>query len=384
MKLGKHLNTAVALGVAAGLTLGGSVAAAPDAGEYRFGIVSDDTGPLAAAGVSFHNGADLAVEEINANGWAGEGVTINLQVKDSGSDAARAVQAMNQFGADRRVLAATCCILSSIAAAVSPIAMNSKLPLVIYGATRDGLPQEPFVSSVVALPGPQEVALSERLVADLKPKSVAYFFAGDNDIFMARAKAMQEVLAGAGAETVAEITTLGNDTDFTGPATQAIATNPDMILVMTTQQAAVGIITALRQRGYEGQIATSEVISPPAIFEKSGTTVAGIPFALSFQPGVSDSDMAVGFIEAYQTKHGNLPDVYAAQGYTAIQLIAQALKTLDGKPEREALAKAIWATKSIDHNLYDGQEIENGQARTPQTLIVNWTPEGQIELWGAD
>lgn len=383
MKFIHTTNRVIALGLAASIGLASPSFAEPDAGEYRLGIVSDDTGPIASAGISFHHGADLAIDEINANGLAGQGVTLNLQVKDSGSDAARAVQAMTQFGADKRVLAATCCILSSIAAAVSPIAMNSNLPLVIYGATRDGLPQEPYVTSVVALPGPQEVNLAKRLVADLAPKSVAYFFAGDNDIFMARAKAMQKVLVDSGATTAAEITTLGNDTDFTGPATQAIATKPDLVLVMTTQQPAVGIITALRQRGYEGHIATSEVISTPAIYEKSREIVANIPFALSFQPGVSQTDQAKAFIEAFQAKHGALPDVYAAQGYTAIQLIAQAMKSLDGKPTREALAKAIWSTKSIEHNLYGGQEMENGQARTPDTLIVNWTPDGKVEHWKA-
>ena len=126
---------------------------------------------------------------------------------------------------------------------------------------------------------------------------------------------------------------------------------------------------------------TSEVISPPAVFEKSGATVANIPFALSFQPGVSDSSTAQSFIDAYQADYGKLPDVYAAQGYTAIQLIAQGMKSLDGKPTRKALAEAIWGITDIEHNVYGGQEMANGQARTPATLIVNWTPEGKVQSW---
>ena len=381
MKFYGPTTRALMLALLSGAVFSGPASAAPDAGEYSLGIVSDDTGPLASAGQSYHHGADLAVEEINANGTAGEGVKLQLQVKDSGSDPARAVQAMTQFAADRQILATTCCILSSIAAAVSPIAVNQAMPLVIYGATRDGLPKEPYVTSVVALPGPQEVQLAKRLAADLKPASVAYFLAGDNDIFMARAAKMKEVLDAAGAKSVAEITTLGNDTDFTGPATQAMATDPDLILVMTTQQAAVGIITALRQRGYEGTIATSDVLSPPAIFEKSGETIANIPFALSFQPGLSDSEQAKAFISAYQKKYGGLPDVYAAQGYTAIQYVAQALKSLDGKPTRQALAEALWGTTAIENNVYGGQKMEGGQALTPSTLIVDWTAGGKVELW---
>lgn len=383
MTQGKFLVSALALTLAAGISASTAVQAAPDAGEYQIGIVSDDTGPIAAAGISYHHGADLAISQINAQGLAGKGVTLSMKVKDSGSQAARAVQGMTQFSADRHILATTCCILSSIAAAVSPIAMTQHVPLVIYGATRNGLPQKPFVTSVVALPGPQEVKMAERLAETVKPKSVVYFLAGDNEIFQARAKAMQDVLVKAGAKTAAEITTLGSDTDFTGPATQAIAANPDLVLVMTTQQPAVGIITALRQRGYKGTIATSEVISPPAIFQKSGKTVAGIPFATSFQPGISDSPEATAFIDAYKAKYNELPDVYAAQGYTAIQFIAQALKSLDGKPTRDALAQAMWDTKDIQHNVYGGQKMEDGQARTPDTLIVNWNDNGKIVRWTA-
>ena len=196
--------------------MAGAAWADPTPGQYNIGIISDDTGPVASAGISYHRGADLAIEEINAKGFAGEGVTLNLLVKDSGTDAARAVQAMTQFAADRTVLATTCCIITPIAGALVPIAMNNKLPLVIYGATRDGLPQEPYVTSVVALPGPQEVMMARRLAEELKPKRVAYYVTGDNDIFLTRAHAVKAVFEEAGAETVAEISTLANDTDFTG------------------------------------------------------------------------------------------------------------------------------------------------------------------------
>ncbi|WBU52988.1 ABC transporter substrate-binding protein [Paracoccus sp. SCSIO 75233] len=333
------------------LSLGGAAFAAPTPGEYNIGIISDDTGPIASAGISYHNGAELAVEEINAGGYAGDGVTLNLLVKDSGTDAARAVQAMTQFAADRSVMATTCCIITPIAGAVSQVAMREKLPLVIYGATREGLPQEPFVTSVVALPGPQEVMMAKELANVLDPKRVVYYVTGDNDIFLDRAYAMKEVLEEYGAETVAEISTLANDTDFTGPATQGMGADPDLILVMATQQPSVGIISALRERGFEGNIATSEVLSPPAIYQKSGNIVAGIPFALSFQPGLSSSEEATAFIEAYQEKFGSLPDVYAAQGYTAIQYMAQGMAALDGDPTREALAESMWQINEIERNL---------------------------------
>jgi branched-chain amino acid transport system substrate-binding protein len=353
----------------------------PTPGEYGIGIISDDTGPIASAGISYHRGADLAVAEINKDGLAGQGVTLKLGVKDSGSDAARAVQAITQFASDRKILATTCCIITPNVNAVKPIAVSNAIPLVIYGATKPGIPEQPYVTSVVALPGPQEVSMAKRISADLKPQTAVYYVAGDNDIFVGRARDVQKIYESGGAKTVEMISTLSNDTDFTGPATQGMAHNPDMIVVMATQQPTVGIISALRQRGYKGTIVTSEVISTPAVFKKVGEIVVGIPFALSFQPGLSQGDKAQAFIKEFQGAYGELPDVYAAQGYTAIQYIAQALKTLSGKPTRQTLAEAMWKVTAIERNLYNGQTVVDGQAQIPATLIVNWKPDGKIVLW---
>src|ERR1019366_1218500 len=127
--------------LAASLFAAGTVPAAPlEPGEYKIGFVSEVTGPIAFAGASFLHGAQLAVEEINAGGSLGKGAMIGLVDKDSGSDAARSIQNVNQFLADRSVVAVSCCVLSPVANSVKPITINAKIPLIIYGATMAGLP----------------------------------------------------------------------------------------------------------------------------------------------------------------------------------------------------------------------------------------------------
>jgi len=359
----------------------GTAGAQPAAGDYVFGFVTETTGPLAAAGVSYHRGAQVAVEEINASKWIGSGVTVKLSEKESGSDAARAVQAMTQFVADRNVLAVTCCILSPVAGAMRPVAANAKIPLVFYGATLPGLPQPPYVSSVVALPGPQEVKMTQLIIDKMKPKSVAYFVNADNEGFQNRFKAAQKVMEGAGVKTAGVVSILSADTDFTAPATQAMGMNPDLIMVWTTQTPAAGIIAALRNRGYAGAITASDVIAPNAVFKKIGEPLAGVPFPIAFAAGVSSSPEAKAFADAFQKKFGELPDTYAAQGYTSVWYMSQGLKSLSGKPNREALAAAMAKIGSIEHNVYGGLPMVAGQADVQKALVVNWSKDGKVVAW---
>ena len=362
--------------------LGGTAMAAPlDAGEYKVGFISEVTGPIAFAGNSFLKGAQLAAEEINAAAYMGAGAKIAVSDKDAGSDAARSIQNANQFIADRSVVAITCCILSPVANSVKPITMNAGIPLVIHGATLAGLPKPPLVYSMTVLPGPKDVATAVAVAKATQPKNVVYFLAADNDAFKGRMMASQKALEDMGVKTAGTVNVLTADTDFTAAATQAMGLKPDAILLYTTQAPAVGIIAALRQRGFTGQIVGNDVLSPDSVFKKLGAVVAGIPFPISFSPDLAKTEPAKKFVADYMKKYSASPDIYSAQGYEAIWFIAQGLKAAGGKPTREALAAALAEQKQVDHNVYGGEPITNGQIDTTETLIVAWSADGKIVPW---
>lgn len=364
------------------LALSASVAmAAPKGGEYSIGFVTENTGPAASAGVSYHRGANVALEEINAKSLAGAGVKLKLSDKESGSDAARSVQAVNQFAADRSIVAITCCIFSPVAGAVKPVVASAQLPLVIYGATLPGLPAPPWVYSVVGLPGPQEVKMTKTLLSELKPKNVTYFVNADNEGFKNRFNAAQKVMEEGGVKTAGVISILSSDTDFTAAATQAMGQNPDLIMVWTTQTPAGGIISALRQRGFKGHISASDVISPAPMFKKIGEPLVGVPFPINFAADLATSPQAKGFVDAYQAKHKEFPDTYASQGYTAMYMFAQAIKSIDGDVTREKLSQALSKIKNIEPDVYGGLPVINGQAEVANSLIANWTKDGKIAAW---
>ena len=359
-----------------------AVQAAPPAGDYVVGFNTDSTGPLAAAGQSFTRGAELATAEITAAGTIAPGARLVLDIKEAAGDAARSIQNMHQFLADRRVIAASCCILSPIVNTLKPV-VAGKMPLVVYGATAPGLPSLPWVYSTTALPGPKDTETAATVARTLKPKTVTYFVSADNDAFKARMAAAEAAVKATGAATAAVISVLGTDTDFTAPATQAMGTNPDVIMVYTTQSPAVGIIAALRARGFKGVIVGNDALAPAAMWAKIGAPLVGVPFPLSFSPDVNQSPEARAFVAAYKAKYNTPPDLYSAQGYEAMWLIAQALHSMDGQPTREGLAAALAKQTAIEHNVYGGQAMKDGQAEVTGLTIVNWTAEGTLAAWKA-
>ncbi len=351
-------------------------------GEYKVGFITENTGAIASAGQSYWNGAQLAAEEVKAQKFLG-GASIVLDPKESGSDAARAIQNTNQFIADRSVLAISCCILSGVAGSLKPIVVEAKTPLVIFGATAAGLPQPPWIYSMTILPGPKDTATAVKVVDAMKPKTAAYILAADNDAFKGRMNATKTALEAKGVATAGVVNVLTKDTDFTAAATQAMGLKPDVILVYATQGAATGAITALKDRGYAKTIVGNDVLSPAPVFKKMGNSVVGVPFPVSFSDMVADSSEAKAFVAAYQAKFNAPPDIYSAQGYEVVWFIAQGLKTISGAPTRESLATALSKITKIDHQVYGGEVMNAGQAETTGTLVVAWTADGKIVLWTA-
>ena len=349
-------------------------------GEYKVGFITENTGALASAGRSFWNGALLAVDEVKAKKYLGE-ASIALDAKESGSDAARSIQAMNQFVADNSILASTCCILSGVAGSLKPIVVAAKMPLVIYGATAAGLPQSPWIYSMTILPGPKDTATAIKVADAVKPKTAAYILAADNDAFKGRMAATQKALEGKGVATAGVVSVLTKDTDFTAAATQAMGLKPDVILIYATQQAAAGSIASLRDRGYKQTIVGNDVLSPATIFQKMGSTVVGVPFPVSFAANMTESSEAKAFVSGYESKFKAQPDIYSAQGYQVVWFIAQGLKSINGTPTRESLAAALAKVTKLDHQVYGGEEMKDGQAETSGTLVVNWTADGKVAPW---
>ncbi|GAA2737779.1 ABC transporter substrate-binding protein [Actinocorallia aurantiaca] len=68
----------------------------------KVGLIGPMTGPFAVAGISMENSVKVEIDRLNAAGGLG-GAKLELVVRDSGLDPAKAVQAANEFSGDASV-----------------------------------------------------------------------------------------------------------------------------------------------------------------------------------------------------------------------------------------------------------------------------------------
>ena len=127
-----------------------------------------------------------------------------------------------------------------------------------------------------------------------------------------------------------------------------MGTNPDLIMVWTTQTPAAGIIAALRARGYTGQITASDVISPRSGLQEDRRAARrrAVPDRLRV-PRSPKAPRRRSSSRAITKKFGEAPDTYSAQGYTALYYIAQGLKGLEASPPARTSPTRSPRSKSI-------------------------------------
>ncbi|WP_185996673.1 ABC transporter substrate-binding protein [Nocardioides campestrisoli] len=346
------------------------------------GFTAIESGPAAFAGVPIVEGAELAAKEINESGFLGDGVEIDLDVEDAAGDPAKAIALYKQFAADG-ASAVLCCGLSSEAGALAPIIQQSGVPGVVTSAILADLADPPHLYRSHLLPS-DEGGLFDQFVDAVVPaeghKTAVLVVNNDNDGMVADAKVWRAALERNGVEVLKEISTSAADTNYTGPATQVAALDPDTVVASTLGTPTSMLARALRERGYDKRILTSYGADSKQLFDSAAGGMEGVLFPVPFSAEFSTNDTAKSFVASFREEHGKDPDIYAAQGYTSVWFVAQGLKE-SGETDPAALGEALAEITSQD-SVYGPISYEGGQAYLSEPgLYLEWSAEGSLEQW---
>jgi branched-chain amino acid transport system substrate-binding protein len=350
----------------------------------RVGIITANTGPIAAAGKEFDDGAIIAVNQVNQGNLIGGGTKMALVGKEAAEDPATAASDAAQFGQDRNIAGLICCILSPVVGAVKPIVVKDKLPTDIWGATDTGLADPPYLFRTVTMPQPANELTAKQVAKQAKVKTVAYSVMTDNAGIVSQANAFKQGFNSVGVKDLGQVGTLSTQTSFASAATSLMGKNPGAIVVMATQSVELGVIDALHAAGYKGQVVAGETVAGQGVYQAQPQAITNVPFPVYFLASDPPNSIGRKFVSQYVARFHSQPDDYAAQGWGAAYTMAMGIKAAGkGSVTRASLSKALSGLTTLPNTIYGTVKFSGGQLSASSNVrIVHYAPpNGNLVAW---
>jgi branched-chain amino acid transport system substrate-binding protein len=109
--------------------------------------------------------------------------------------------------------------------------------------------------------------------------------------------------------------------------------SPEAVYLADYADGLARLIPGLKERGFRGMILTTSSFSSPEAIERAGAAAEGVVLTQSVFDLSSEDPQVQEFITDYEQHYDTVPDLYAAHGYDAMRVYAEALK--EGRQARE-------------------------------------------------
>ena len=331
--------------------------------------VQDLTGPIAYAGLGAAEGAELAIDEINEQGFLGDGVEMELEQFDTANEIERASSEMTKAMGDRDFSAIIGPAASQQAATVSPLVGRQKVPTVFTQAGAEGVvtndytfratpPMESYYASAMDFLEAEGVKTISVLYNATFP---TFALLGEDDV-----PAMAEE---RGMEVVQSLPVQMTTQDFSGQAQQIADEGADALVMLLIAPQSVTALGQLKDAGYDNQVVATSVQAAGNI-AAAGDDANGLVYPVTFSTAVED-ESPVAFTEAFRAKFDKDPTPYAADGYDAVWWIARAIKA-SGDSSREGVRDGLADVAAEGYTGAMGEVTFEGNDARIDGVLVRW------------
>ncbi|GAC1474182.1 MAG: ABC transporter substrate-binding protein [Candidatus Dormibacteraceae bacterium] len=299
----------------------------------KLGAILSLTGAGGVYGPSSAEGMKLAVKQINGSGGV-NGATIDLAVEDDQSDKNISSQKAQSFIQQNQVLALLGPTLSNSALTVHPLAESLKTPILAVSTTGIHIvpdckfPDTTPCSYVFRDSLGEETAIPTNMKAyadEAHPKTGVLLVAQDDKFSSDGGKIVEANTDKNGIQLLKRIPFNKGDADLAPYVTQAVQLKPDVIFITSLGQIPAKIMTEARKQGWQGQFLGGNGFNTAAVSKQAGQYGKGARSGSAWYLGNTFPSNAE-FVTAYKTEYSKDPDQFAAQGYTAIKILADSAK----------------------------------------------------------
>lgn len=290
---------------------------------YAFAMVGPLTGPNANLGTNIRNGAEVAVDDVNA---AGGNITFVVKSFDTQGDPAQAPTVKDKYINDSEVLGVIGPTFSGETKAVLKAFDDAKLVMISASATNTQLPNVvPGGKSFHRLVPDDDVqgkGVSQWVLKTLKSKTV--FYINDNsDYGKGLADGTQKLLEGVGVKTVGTDVIDPKSQDFSAAVNKVKAANPDSVFYGGYYAEAGRMARQLTDAGVKSIFVSGDGSLDPGLLVSAGATGAeGAQITCACKLATPDAAGDLGtFAQKYSTKFGKAPGAYSVEGYDAARIL---------------------------------------------------------------
>ena len=291
------------------------------AGAIKIGGTGPLTGGAAIYGTAAKQGAEIAVEEINAL----DGVKFDLKYEDDTHDAEKAVNAYNalkDWGMQISLgsVTSTPCVATAdltYADRIFALTPSASSTAVLEG--RDNMFQMCFTD-------PNQGAASAQYIFDKQLGAKIAVIWKNDDVY---SKGIYETFEAKAKELnleVVSVTTFTEDSqnDFSVQLTDAQNKGADLIFLPMYYQAASLILDQANKTGYAPKFFGVDGMDGILTLEGFDTALAeGVMLLTPFSADASD-EKTKSFVAKYQEKYGETPNQFAADAYDCVYAYYQA------------------------------------------------------------
>jgi branched-chain amino acid transport system substrate-binding protein len=343
------LSVRVLIGVIASLFLFTAIAVPAFSAGVKIGFVFSMTGGAAVYGTSQKEGADLAIDQINAAAGS-SGLQIVPVFEDDASVPQQGTNVFNKLINGDKVSIIIGPTLSNTAKTTDVIAQKAGVPVLAISNTISGITEigdyifRDSLTEDVVIPHTVKYAKEK-----LGLKKVSIMYGNDDAMTKATYEVFKKELKAAGIQILGEQTFAKGDRDFSPQLTQIKAQNPDAIICGALAEEASGIISQARQLGIPKtvRIIGGNGLNSPGLIKNAGDAAEGVIVGAAWNIS-STAPLNVKFVNDYTKKFNHAPDQFAAQAYAGVQIAYQAAKASGGGNDRKALRDALAKIKNLD------------------------------------
>ena len=332
----KIVSVAMAMVLALGCLTGCGGSSSSRGDVFKIGGIGPLTGAAASYGQAVKNGAQIAVDEINAAGGI-NGVRVEFKMQDDEHDAEKSVSAYNALKDwGMQLLMGT--VTSAPCIAVEAEAMNDNMFLLTpSGTAMDCIKGDNAFRLCFSDPA-QGTKSAEFIGTNKLATKIAVIYDSSDPYSSGIYESFKAEAENQNLEIVAaEAFTADSKTDFNVQLQKAKESGAELLFLPIYYQEASLILKQANDMGFAPQIFSCDGMDGILTVENFDTSLAeGVMFLTPFAPDAGDKKTQ-DFVKAYADAYnGEVPIQFAADAYDAIYAIKAAIEACEASPNMNA------------------------------------------------